>query len=137
MLKHKIKNIYVIILVNQRSFLNNMIKELKNVKTLLEDGYAFCDIRVEDGKFSKIVKNSNDKDQESDTFIIPGFVDEHTHGGDGIIFIAAIIPVQIVLQTICNHSTILVRGRLNCDAGKTVLGPAELLGCGQGNKERC
>lgn len=106
-----------------------MIKELKNVKTLLEDGYAFCDIRVEDGKFSKIVKNSNDKDQESDTFIIPGFVDEHTHGGDGYDFSTCknVEEMEKILKFYVKHGVTSVLPTLLTERDEVIFKQLELI----------
>lgn len=60
-----------------------MNKVFKNIKTLLEDRYEVCDIAIENGKFSKIEKSNNNDSTYKDKIMIPGFIDEHTHGGDG------------------------------------------------------
>lgn len=60
-----------------------MNKKFENMKILTENGYVFGTLEVEDGKFKKII-SSNSESYEK--IIIPGFIDEHTHGGDGLDF---------------------------------------------------
>ena len=63
-----------------------MKREFKKIKTLLEDGYKTVDIVIEDGKFKSLEVSKSDDKTYDGKIMIPGFIDEHTHGADGYDF---------------------------------------------------
>ena len=63
-----------------------MKREFKKIKTLLEDGYKTVDVVIEDGKFKSLEVSKSDDKTYDGKIMIPGFIDEHTHGADGYDF---------------------------------------------------
>lgn len=60
-----------------------MSQKIENAKILTEHGYIYGELIIDGDKISSI-KPTNSK--TFDKIIIPGFVDQHTHGGDGLDF---------------------------------------------------
>lgn len=61
------------------------IRGFKNSWILLEDGFVKTDILIEDGLIKKIgnIDNNNLICLDEDKIILPGFIDQHTHGANG------------------------------------------------------
>lgn len=55
---------------------------IKNVNVINHDYSFLADVTIENGKFVKIKKTSNEIDPKANC-IFPGFIDSHTHGGYG------------------------------------------------------
>ncbi len=59
-----------------------MSEIIKGVNVLLPTGYEVLDVRIDEGKFKEFIPS-----KESPKYkMIPGFVDVHTHGGNGLDF---------------------------------------------------
>ena len=60
--------------------------------TEIYNSYRKCfiraDLQIEDGKFAEILYTGT-KDGEADSFIVPGFIDIHSHGAAGVDMISA------------------------------------------------
>ncbi len=59
-----------------------MSEIIKGVNVLLPEGYKNLDVLIDEGKFVKFVPSEN----SSSLRMIPGFVDVHTHGANGLDF---------------------------------------------------
>ena len=79
-----------------------MKKEFKKIKTLLEDGYQMVDVVIEDGKFKSLKKSTSDDKTFDGKIMIPGFIDEHTHGADGYDFSTCKTPCAFFLFPLRN-----------------------------------
>ncbi|MGL5640474.1 MAG: N-acetylglucosamine-6-phosphate deacetylase [Mycoplasmoidaceae bacterium] len=62
-----------------------MIKKIIDVNIVNHDGIVFGDIHIEDGKIKKIIEKSK-KENKNKNYCLPGFIDQHTHGGYGVSF---------------------------------------------------
>lgn len=62
-----------------------MTKKILNVNIVNHDCIVFGDIHIEDNKIKKIITKSK-KEDKSKNYCLPGFIDQHTHGGYGISF---------------------------------------------------
>ncbi|MGL5591284.1 MAG: N-acetylglucosamine-6-phosphate deacetylase [Mycoplasmoidaceae bacterium] len=62
-----------------------MIKKIIDVNIVNHDGIVFGDIHIEDEKIKKIIVKSK-KENKNKNYCLPGFIDQHTHGGYGISF---------------------------------------------------
>ena len=106
-----------------------MKKEFKNIKTLTEHGYINADLVVEDGKFLSIKETkSSDKTNEG-KIIIPGFIDEHTHGADGLDFttVKSIEEIEKILDFYAKHGVTSVLPTLLTERDEVVFKQLELI----------
>ncbi|MGL4647513.1 MAG: N-acetylglucosamine-6-phosphate deacetylase [Mycoplasmoidaceae bacterium] len=62
-----------------------MIRKIENINIVNHDGIIFGDLHIEDQKIIKIIQKS-DQEKKEYNYCIPGFIDQHTHGGYGISF---------------------------------------------------
>ena len=106
-----------------------MKKEFKNIKTLLEDHYEFCDVVIDNGKFLSVKKSSNGDTTYEDKFMIPGFIDEHTHGGDGKDFTTCkdIDDIEHILKFYIKHGVTSVLPTLLTEKDEIVFKQLELI----------
>ena len=106
-----------------------MKKEFKNIKTLLEDHYEFCDVVIDNGKFLSVKKSNNGDTTYEDKFMIPGFIDEHTHGGDGKDFTTCkdIDDVEHILKFYIKHGVTSVLPTLLTEKDEIVFKQLELI----------
>ena len=106
-----------------------MKKEFKNIKTLLENGYKAVDLVIDDGKFSSISESkSSDKTYEG-KIMIPGFIDEHTHGGDGYDFSTckSVEEMEKILSFYVKHGVTSVLPTLLTERDEVVFRQLELI----------
>ena len=106
-----------------------MKKEFKKIKTLLEDGYQIADVVIEDGKF-KSLKKSTSEDKTFDVKImIPGFIDEHTHGADGYDFSTCktVEEMEKILSFYIKHGVTSVLPTLLTERDEVIFKQLELL----------
>ena len=106
-----------------------MKKEFKNIKTLLEDHYEFCDVVISDGKFLSVKKSDNTDSTYEDKIMIPGFIDEHTHGGDGKDFTTCkdINDIEHILKFYISHGVTSVLPTLLTERDEIVFKQLELI----------
>ena len=103
--------------------------EFKNIKTLLESGYQSCDVVLDQGKFVSLKKSeSNDKTYEK-KIMIPGFIDEHTHGGDGYDFstVKNVDEIEKILKFYIAHGVTSVFPTLLTERDEVILRQLELI----------
>ncbi|MGL5246366.1 MAG: N-acetylglucosamine-6-phosphate deacetylase [Mycoplasmoidaceae bacterium] len=62
-----------------------MVKKIIDVNIVNHDGIVFGDIHIENGKIKKIIEKSK-KENKARNYCLPGFIDQHTHGGYGVSF---------------------------------------------------
>ncbi len=97
-----------------------------NVKVLTENGYKYMDVLVKDGKFYSLNEtNQND----SELIMIPGFFDQHTHGGDGYDFSTCknIEEVEKILRFYEKHGVTTVFPTLLTERDSVLFTQLELL----------
>lgn len=106
-----------------------MKKEFKNIKTLLEDGYKTVDLVIEDGKFLTISKAKNGDKTYEGKIMIPGFIDEHTHGGDGYDFSTckSVEEMEKILAFYIKHGVTSVLPTLLTERDEVVFKQLELI----------
>ena len=106
-----------------------MNREFKNIKTLLEDGYHFVDVVVENGKFKSLKKNNNSEKDNANKIMIPGFIDEHTHGGDGYDFSTckSVEEMEKILKFYIKHGVTSVLPTLLTERDEVIFKQLELL----------
>lgn len=106
-----------------------MKKEFKNIKTLLENGYKTVDLVIEDGKFLTISKAKNGDKTYEGKIMIPGFIDEHTHGGDGYDFSTckSVEEMEKILAFYIKHGVTSVLPTLLTERDEVVFKQLELI----------
>lgn len=62
-----------------------MIKKILDVNIVNHNGIIFGDIHIENNRIKKIIKKSK-VENKNKNYCLPGFIDQHTHGGYGISF---------------------------------------------------
>lgn len=103
-----------------------MITKFDNAKILLENGYVYGNLEVEDGKFIAIDQSESDS---YDKIIIPGFIDQHTHGGDGLDFstVKNLDELEKLLRFYVRHGVTSVFPTLLTESDELIFRQSELI----------
>ena len=106
-----------------------MKKEFKKIKTLLEDGYQMVDVVIEDGKFKSLKKSTSEDKKFDGKIMIPGFIDEHTHGADGYDFSTCktVEEMEKILSFYVKHGVTSVLPTLLTERDEVIFKQLELL----------
>lgn len=106
-----------------------MKKEFKNIKTLLPTGYSFCDVTIENGLIKEVKKAESNKKDYQKMIMIPGFVDEHTHGAIGLDFstVKSVEEIEKILNFYIEHGVTSVLPTLITEKDEIIFKQLDLI----------
>lgn len=103
-----------------------MINNFENAKILLEEGFVYGNLEIENGKFASINQSESNN---FDKIIIPGFIDQHTHGGNGLDFstVKNLEELEKLLHFYVSHGVTSVFPTLLTESDELIYRQSELI----------